>query len=328
MPFFALRFDLRNPAFAGVSMTDRYQAALDMTEWADRLGFVAITVSEHHGVDDGYLPSPLTMAAAIAARTKTARISLAAVVGPFYDPLRLAEDVAVVDRISGGRLDLVIANGYVASEFAMFGRRLADRPAAAEELVTTLRAAWTGEPFTFRGRTVEVTPTPHQPGGPAIALGGTSEAAARRAARLGCRLMGPSPAAWEIYREEALALGQPDPGPHPGGDTNFFHLATDVEKGWTEVAPYAMHEATSYGRWMDEAGVGRVGGWAAPPADADELRATGQYRVLTPDDLVAELQAGGPFAFALFHPLLGGIPPELGWSSLRLFEEEVLPRVQ
>ena len=65
MPFFALRFDLRNPAFAGVSMTERYQAALDMSEWADRLGFVAITLSEHHGVDDGYLPSPLTMAAMI-----------------------------------------------------------------------------------------------------------------------------------------------------------------------------------------------------------------------------------------------------------------------
>jgi alkanesulfonate monooxygenase SsuD/methylene tetrahydromethanopterin reductase-like flavin-dependent oxidoreductase (luciferase family) len=327
VPFFALRFDLRNPAFAGTSMTERYQAALDMSEWADRLGFVAVVLSEHHGVDDGYLPSPLTMAAAIAARTKTARLSLAAVVGPFYDPLRLAEDVAVVDLLSGGRLDVVIANGYVAGEFEMMGRRLSDRAAASHEVVTTLRAAWTGEPFTFRGRTVQVTPAPHQPGGPPISLGGTSEPAARRAARLECGFSTPSPEAWDWYRDEIVTLGRPDPGPHPGGDTNFFHLATDVEKGWAEIAPYALHEATSYGRWMDEAGVGSVGGWAAPPADADELRARGQYRVLTPDDLVAELKAAGPFAFALFHPLMGGIPPELGWSSLRLFEEEVLPRV-
>jgi alkanesulfonate monooxygenase SsuD/methylene tetrahydromethanopterin reductase-like flavin-dependent oxidoreductase (luciferase family) len=328
MPFFALRFDLRNPAFAGVSMTDRYQAALEMSEWADALGFVAITLSEHHGVDDGYLPSPLTMAAAIAARTKRARISLAAVVGPFYDPLRLAEDVAVVDRISGGRLDLAIANGYVAGEFAMFGRHLSDRPAVAEELVTTLRAAWTGEPFTFRGRTVQVTPTPHQPGGPSLSLGGSSRPAARRAARLGCGFSPSSAPVWDFYRDEVVALGRPDPGPHPGGDTSFFHLATDVDKGWDAVAPYALHEATSYGKWMDDAGVGSIGGWDAPPADTDALRATGQYRVLTPDDLVAELKAGGSFSFALFHPMMGGIPPELGWSSLRLFEEEVLPRVR
>jgi hypothetical protein len=79
---------------------------------------------------------------------------------------------------------------------------------------------------------------------------------------------------------------------------------------------------------MEDAGVGAIGGWDAPPADTDALRATGQYRVLTPDDLVAELKVGGPFSFALFHPMMGGIPPELGWSSLRLFEEEVLPRVQ
>ncbi len=326
MPFFALRFDLRNPAFAGTTMTERYQAALDMSEWADRLGFVAIVLSEHHGVDDGYLPSPLTMAAAIAARTTNARISLAAVVAPFHDPLRLAEDLAVVDIISEGRLDVVLANGYVADEFAMFGRRLSDRPAASQEVVTTLRAAWSGEPFSYRGRTVRVTPAPHQPGGPPISLGGTSEPAARRAARLECGFSTPSLGAWDFYRDEVVAQGRPDPGPYPGGDTSFFHLAPDVEKGWAEVAPYALHEANSYGRWMAEAGVGSEGGYT-PAADADALRATGQYRVLTPDDLVAELQAGGPFAFALFHPMMGGIPPELGWSSLRLFEEEVLPRV-
>src|SRR5262245_1099661 len=247
MVFFALRFDLRNPSFAGTSATDRYRAALDMSEWADRLGFVAITLSEHHGADDGYLPSPVTMAAAVAARTTTARIALAAVVAPFHDPLRLAEDLAVADLVSGGRIDLTIANGYVASEFAMFGRRLSERPACTEELVATLRAAWTGEPFTFRGRTVRVTPAPCQPGGPSISLGGSSEPAARRAARLGCGFMPSTPPVWEFYREEVIALGRPDPGPHMGGDTGFLHLATDADKGWAAVAPYALHEMNSYG---------------------------------------------------------------------------------
>src|SRR5262249_41862018 len=119
-------------------------------------------------------------------------------------------------------------------------------------------------------------PTPHQPGGPSISLGGSSQPAARRAARLGCRFSPSSAPVWDFYRNEVLALGQPDPGPHPGGDTSFFHLATDVDKGWDAVAPYALHEATSYGKWMDDAGVGSIGGWDAPPADADALPATRQ----------------------------------------------------
>jgi len=61
--------------------------------------------------------------------------------------------------------------------------------------------------------------------------------------------------------------------------------------------------------------------------DADALRRTGQYRVLTPDEMVAELKEKGPFGFALFHPMMGGIPPELAWESLHLFEREVLPRL-
>jgi alkanesulfonate monooxygenase SsuD/methylene tetrahydromethanopterin reductase-like flavin-dependent oxidoreductase (luciferase family) len=68
--FFGLRFDFRNPDFAGTTMAERYEAALDMAEWADRLGFVIIVLSEHHGSDDGYLPSPLVMAAAIAAPSR------------------------------------------------------------------------------------------------------------------------------------------------------------------------------------------------------------------------------------------------------------------
>jgi alkanesulfonate monooxygenase SsuD/methylene tetrahydromethanopterin reductase-like flavin-dependent oxidoreductase (luciferase family) len=203
---------------------------------------------------------------------------------------------------------------------------LSERPSCAEELVATLRAAWTGEPFTYRGRSVRVTPAPHQPGGPPISLGGSSAPAARRAARLGCGFMPSTPPVWDFYRDEVMAQGRPDPGPHMGGDTGFFHLATDADKGWAAVAPYALHEANSYGQWFADSGIGSVGGFV-PAADTDALRATGQYRVLTPDDLVAELTGGGPFAFALFHPMMGGIPPDLAWSSLRLFEEEVLPRV-
>lgn len=326
MPFFGLRFDLRNPAFAGVDAVDRYRAALEMATWADGLGFALCVLSEHHGSDDGYCPSPVTMASAIAARTSSMRIQLAALVASFHDPVRLAEDLAVLDLVSGGRVDVVVTNGYVASEFAMFDRPLSERVARTTETVEVLQQAWSGAPFTHRGRTVRVTPTPAQPGGPPLALGGSTPAAARRAARLGLRFMPSSPEVWAPFREEVLARGGDDPGPYLGGDTSFFHLATDAEAGWSAIAPFALHEVNAYGEWQAAAGVEGVGGYTRV-RDADALRGTGQYRVLTPDDLVASLNDGGPFAFAMFHPMMGGIPPELAWSSLRLFEHEVLPRV-
>src|SRR2546430_7761825 len=118
---FGLRFDFRNPAFAGTTCADRYAAALDMAEWADELGCVSIAVSEHHGSADGYLPSPLTMLAAMAARTTKVRFMVAALVAPFYDPLRLAEDLAVPDHLSRRRVAPIVARGYAREGVAMFG---------------------------------------------------------------------------------------------------------------------------------------------------------------------------------------------------------------
>jgi alkanesulfonate monooxygenase SsuD/methylene tetrahydromethanopterin reductase-like flavin-dependent oxidoreductase (luciferase family) len=326
MAMFGLRFDFRNPSFAGTTMAARYRAALDMAEWADRLGAVALILSEHHGSDDGYLPSPLPLAAAVAARTANIRINLAALVASFHDPLRLAEDIAVVDLISEGRLDVTITNGYVSDEFTMFGQPIGGRAQRTTELVSVLRQAWTGEPFTYRGRTVTVSPRPFQDGGPKISLGGSTEPAARRAARIGDGFMPSTPAVWEFYRDEVIRLGRPDPGPHPGGSTDFVHLATDPDEGWERIAPHALHEVNAYGEWMATAGLGDSGGYVGV-ADAEALRATGQYRVLTPDQMVSELSEQGPFAFVAFHPLMGGIPPELAWDSLHLFEHEVLPRL-
>jgi hypothetical protein len=307
-------------------MAERYAAALEMSEWADRLGAVSITISEHHGSEDGYLPSALTMAAALAARTRTAAITVAAVVAPLHDPLRLAEEAAVVDLISGGRLHLVLVNGEVESEFAMFGVPLGERVQRTTEAVGVLRKAWSGEAFDFRGRTVRVTPPPFRPGGPWLALGGSSEPAARRAARIADGFLPSSPGLWEPYRDEMRKLGRPDPGPYTGGDTSFVHLSRDSEAGWQEIAPFALHEVNCYGQWMADAGVGPEGGYQ-PVSDAETLRSLGQYRVITPNDLVAEVKKQTPEPIVTLHPLMGGIPPSVAWESLRLFERDVLPRL-
>jgi alkanesulfonate monooxygenase SsuD/methylene tetrahydromethanopterin reductase-like flavin-dependent oxidoreductase (luciferase family) len=319
-----IRFDLRDPGVAGTAMVDRYAAALDMAAWADRLGFAFLTLSEHHGSPDGYLPSPLPIAAAVAARTDRIQIQIAAMVAAFHDPLRLAEDAAVVDLLSRGRLELVIANGYVADEFAMFDVPMGERAARTAEVVTTLRAAWTGEPFTFRGRTVRVTPRPHRERGPKLAMGGSSDAAARRAARLGVSFRPSTGTCWEAYRAERVERGGSDPGPFLGGDTTVTFVAADPDAAWAAIGPYALYEANAYGSWATAAGADT--GYVSA-ADVDEVRAGGRYRILTPDELVADLTGQGDLAVALFHPLLGGLPPDLGWESLRLFEHEVLPQL-
>lgn len=322
MAMFAMRFDLRNPAFAGVSMAERYQAALEMSVWADRLGALFIGLSEHHGSEDGYLPSPLAMAAAIAARTEHAQVGMAALIAPFYDPLRLAEDVAVVDLLSRGRVSVTLGAGYVHQEFAMFGVPMSERPARVRETVQTLKAAWTGEPFTYRGRTVRVLPVPAQEGGPPVILGGSSEAAARRAARIADGFVPTDPVFWPFYRDECTKLGKPDPGPYFGGGTSVVALAEDPEKTWPLLAPYFLHEVNAYGAWREpdnlQAPYHSVSG-------VDELRATGQYRVLTPGDYLEELRAAGSRAFAVLHPMVGGIPPDLAWEWLDLFERDILP---
>jgi alkanesulfonate monooxygenase SsuD/methylene tetrahydromethanopterin reductase-like flavin-dependent oxidoreductase (luciferase family) len=319
---FGLRFDFRNPDLAGTTMADRYAAALDIAEWADRLGCVQIAVSEHHGSSDGYLPSPLPMLAAMAARTTNVRFLVAALIAPFHDPLRLAEDMVVLDNLSRGRVDLVVAGGYVREEFAMFDVPMNQRGRRVTEAVTTLKAAFTGEPFEFRGRTVRVTPAPFRPGGPSISLGGSSEPAARRAARIADGFIPTVPEVWDFYRDEVQKLGRSDPGPSPIGANRVVALAEDPEQGWEQMAPFFLHETNAYGAWQAQDDV------AAPfhtVADVGELRATGQYRVLTPGRMVEELQSS---PFALLHPLCGGMPIDLAWSSLRLFEHEVMPAFQ
>lgn len=318
---FTLRFDFRNPDFAGTSPADRYAAALDMAEWADRLGCVSIAVSEHHGSPDGYLPSPVPIIAAMAGRTTNVRFMVAALIAPFYDPLRLAEDLVVLDHLSKGRIDVIVAGGYVSREFAMYGVPMAERARRVTETVGTLKAAFTGEPFEFRGRTVQVTPAPYRAGGPSVLLGGSSEPAARRAARIADGFIPSVPEIFDYYRDEVQKLGRPDPGPTVIGDTDVVALAEDPDAGWEQMAPFFLHETNAYGLWQAEEKV------ATPyrmMSDVDELRKTNQYRVLTPGEHIEELRAA-PMPLAMFHPLCGGMPIDLAWSSLRLFEERVLP---
>jgi len=303
-----MRFDLRNPS--GEGTTERVQAALEMAEWADAHGFAVVIVSEHHGSPDGYNPSALMLAAAIAARTRSIRVSVSVVPAPLYDPVKLAEDIALLDHIAGGRASVVLGTGYVPSEFAMFGKDKRRRGALLDEAIETCFAAWSSG---------TVTPRPATDPRRLLMVGGNSRPAADRAVRYGLRFMPSGQIGWDHFRAARAEAGQKDPGEQYGGDTGFLHVARDPAAAWEVVGPAALHESHSYGGWAGEAG--QQTGWQRY-ATLEDLKASGQYRILTPDELVAT--ASG---FVSLHPLMGGLPIEEAWSSLRLIESEVLPRL-
>src|SRR5262245_23437397 len=164
---------------------------------------------------------------------------------PLYDPIRLAEDLAVLDLASGGRVDLVVGAGYRAEELAMYGHTMADRARLVEEGVAVLRAAWTGEPFEHRGHTVTVTPRPLRPRGPLLLLAGSTTGAARRAARIADGFVPVDRSLWPAYAAACAELGREAGPPPPDTGPKFIHIAEDPDAAWQRIAPHALHETNS-----------------------------------------------------------------------------------
>jgi alkanesulfonate monooxygenase SsuD/methylene tetrahydromethanopterin reductase-like flavin-dependent oxidoreductase (luciferase family) len=184
----------RNPPATGLTFPQFYRRTLDQIVLAEQLGYDHVWITEHHFVDDGYMPSPLVVSGAIAALTERIMIGQDVMLLPFVNPVRLAEDLAVLDNLSNGRIMLGAGMGYVPSEFAGMGVPRAERRARMDDTLEILRRAWTHEEFDYEGEVyqvekVRVRPRPVQPGGPPLWVAAMSEAGARRAARFGANLL-------------------------------------------------------------------------------------------------------------------------------------------
>jgi alkanesulfonate monooxygenase SsuD/methylene tetrahydromethanopterin reductase-like flavin-dependent oxidoreductase (luciferase family) len=320
----ALRFDMRAPDI-GVAPAVLYPASVDMCEWGDRLGFETVYLAEHHGADDGYCPAPMIQASAILARTERMRVHFSALIAVLHDPLRLAEDLAVLDLISGGRIEMTLGIGYRPHEYEMFGVERSQRVPLLEEIIRTLDAAWTGEPFEFRGRTVTVRPTPVQKPRPPIYIGGSAEASAYRAARLGDGYQPAAPGLFEIYQDELRRLGKPVPEAPRARGPLFLFVTDDPERDWPVVAPHVIYTSSSNFEWAKERGVGSTPYPAV--ATVEDLKASDKFAVVTPDECVALATSLPPDAELTFQPLMGALDPAVSWRSLHLFESAVLPRL-
>lgn len=311
---FTLRFDMRAPE-GGSSTADLYAAAIDMCAWAETRGAVVAVLSEHHGTEDGHLAAPNLLASAIAARTATLAIMLAAVPLPFWDPVRLAEEICALDIISRGRVMYAFGIGHRPEEYQHFGVDMTQRGRLADESLSVLIRLLQGEVLEYRGRRVRVTPTCTSANGLCLLIAGGSRAAARRAATHGLGFISQTdfPELRAFYEAQCRGHGH-EPGmvqfPVSGAPTTAF-VADDVDAAWAELGPYLLHDAmtaASYRHGDDSvASISR--------ADCVETlrRAGGPYRIYSRAEAAEYVDSGRPLPLV---PLCGGIPPGIAWPYL------------
>jgi alkanesulfonate monooxygenase SsuD/methylene tetrahydromethanopterin reductase-like flavin-dependent oxidoreductase (luciferase family) len=314
----SIGFDMRAPDF-GPPAAELYAAALDMCEYADKHGVEQVNFQEHHGASDGYLPTPFLMGAAAAARTRKAAILLGAVILPLHDPVKVAEQIAVTDLISGGRLHVALGAGYIESEFKAFRVSIKDRARLMDEGLVIIKRALAGERFQDGDREVFVRPLPVDIE-PRLYVAGGVPATSKRAARLGLGLYPLSPDITPVYEEECRKLGRPV-GPIVGG-TGWVHVSEDPEKTWTEIWPHVAHVARTYAEWSG-AGEGNTANPFFGLDTEEKIRAAGFYQVVTPDECVEMARTRG----VGLAPLMGGLSPKIGWKNLELYCTKVLPRI-
>jgi alkanesulfonate monooxygenase SsuD/methylene tetrahydromethanopterin reductase-like flavin-dependent oxidoreductase (luciferase family) len=295
----------------------RFQAAIEMAEYADKHGFAIVNVEEHHDVEIGWLSSPLILAAAIAARTSQVQIRGSAILVTLYDPVRLAEEVALLDVISRGRFTLVAGQGYRPSEYHMMDRDFAVRGATMDFVIETLLKAWTGAPFDYRGQEVRISPAPYTQPHPPIHIGGMSKAAVKRAARFGLPFFPAQPNAEleALYLDELARTGQPG---HVviQREMSLWFIDEDPDEAWATLGPYFLKESQQYSSWR-RAGVERI--FAKQSIIIDDLRRQGVYEILTPDQAVARMLAATTDYMPIIQPLTGGLPLDRAWQCLELF---------
>jgi len=295
-----LYYDLRNPG-AARPWARVYADALDRIAWADDEGIGAIWVTEHHGFADGYLPAPLTFCAAIAARTRRARIGTAVVISPLMPVTALAEQAAVVDILSDGRLELGLGAGWRAAEFPAFGADYALRYEALEEAVRSLPELWDSG---------KVTPAPVQRPLP-VWVGARGPRGARLAGRTGAGLL------WidqDLMPPYLAGLDGADPPalPRVGGLVNVF-LADDPDRARGLIRENGRRNRASY----EDAGGAKSREAAFP-----------KLRILTAAAAAAwvgELCAGLPVTDVFCFGDIGGLDDDLVDRHTELAVRELAP---
>ena len=325
---FGLAYDFRNPERWKRPWPEVFSALLEQIEYVDTLGFDSIWITEHHFVEDGYAPSPVTLLAAIAARTRNVRLATDILLLPLYHAVRLAEDLATIDLISGGRLMLGVGMGYRDEEFEAFGQTRRERVGRTEEGIDVLRGCWGDRPFSYDGRhyrlrDLVVTPKPLQRPHPPLFLASTSEAAARRAARLDLHLLpqGDLRVAYEPWLDELAKRGK-SPADYRIGIIKPWLIADGRDDPlWQRVREHERYRAAVYAPWI------RAGAYAEPPPGSPHpIDQT--YLLGSPTELIEgieQFRRGLPATDIIGWGTPVGMDPQEVTPSLERFAREVIP---
>ena len=234
-------YDFRNPPDSGVKNETLYAQILEQVKWLDELGADLVWFTEHHFVEDGYLPSWIPVASAMASITKRVRFGTDICLMPFNHPIRLAEDLAVLDNISGGRVDLSIGMGYAPHEFRGFGFPIARRVSLMNEGIEVLQHCFTGERFSYHGNRYQFNDVRIEPGyvqenGPPLWIAAMSEAGARRAAHYNTNFLpqGLKAKSFDPWVKELHDTGR-DPDNYRVGIIRSILVTDDLETDWLPI---------------------------------------------------------------------------------------------
>jgi probable F420-dependent oxidoreductase len=332
---FGLYSSIANPP-RGENLDRSIDEVIAEAQLAEASGFDSCFFGEHHQDKDGFLPSPLIVATAVAARTKTLRVGTSVILLPLHHPVHVAEDAITLDLVSKGRVVLGVGIGYQPADFRAFGLPIEQRVGRFEESVEILRRCFAGEPFSFRGKhytleDVQVRPRPYQKAGPPIWIGGSVGPAVRRAGQLADAFVGtPSTS---LANAVALADGYKTAA-RAAGRTPEVIMMRDA---W--VAPTAAEAETVYGPevmaayryyWQN-----RLAEFQNIPPDTEfsmKILAPDRLIVGDPETCVREFHrwrgATGAdyFLLRLRHAHSGGPPHARIMEAIKLFGDKVIPQ--
>ncbi|MFT5349577.1 MAG: alkanesulfonate monooxygenase SsuD [Gammaproteobacteria bacterium] len=338
---FGLLWPFRNPDFARVAWKDLYREHLDLIVDSEGMGYDNVWLTEHHFVDDGYSPSLLPIASAIAARTTVIRIGTFLVLLPLHNPVRIAEDTATVDLISQGRFDLGLGLGFRRKEFDDQGILYSERGGRLKEGVEIIQKLLNNEVVTYSGKYNHlkeiqiVSPCVQQPHVP-IWIGARTPKAIERAAKMDCHFQAGGPPALVEHYDACLEAAGRNPQDYFAAQLHWMHLAPNREQAW-ETAAKALHYTISkYAEWFSEADDKIVDSRAIdaiPSVDeiirAQKFNISGEDAMVgTPADvreMIADYIARGRVTHLVLGMALSGLATAHIRNSMKLFATEVMP---
>ena len=316
-----LRFDMRSSPLCKDTSADRYRTALDMASWADSQMINVVGLSEHHNASDGFLSAPLQLAGMMIARTKRVRVSVSALLVPLHNPLRLAEDISLIDQVAGGRFSVTCGLGYREIEYQCFGVEWSQRGKVFDEKLDTLIKILKGDCDHGSAEAAQLNPLPVSKINNLLMIGGNSKAAALRAARLGLFFC---PAIDDVKLDKVYKDACREYGVKRGfiispGEPATTFISQDPASDWEKIGGHLMYDANAYGMWQHPNRRAYAESFAS---NIEELKQEGKYRILSPEDALESIKKTGSLHLA---PLTGGVSIDVGWKSLRLFEDHVQP---